>query len=297
MLATADTERTRLFALIDAEIRTARPEDESAVQDSIFSYLSEKVPNLPPDIFDKETYDHESGLLSTVYINTSTLKIWSGRLTEPDSDVPGRTWLLELTASETEGLKLFGSRLSCFSRHLDFSFYPAVPRVYRDLVSQGILFGDGIKLSRTPIDIANEDEVEWLVALIGSPRRKRNIIVLSADNSGHCAANPNVFSDRLCGIAHVVRIFPGAAYRLSDSIGKYLSVFDSGIRIYRPTNNFEADDPLRHTLYTKHALARLEQNRRYYSIISDAFANTVEGAIRAELSLNLGDDRGQAAAA
>jgi hypothetical protein len=182
MLATtADTERTRLFALIDAEIRTTRTVDETAVQDSVFSYLNEKVPGLSPNIFEIDSYDHESGLLSTEYINTITLKIWSGRLTEPDANIPGRSWLLELTISEAEGRKLFGSRLSCFSRHLDFYFYPAVPRVYRDLVSQGILFGDGIKLSRTPIDITNEDEVEWLVALISSPRRRRNTIVLRAD--------------------------------------------------------------------------------------------------------------------
>jgi hypothetical protein len=278
MLATTgDTERTRLFVLIDAEIRTAA---ETAVQDSVFSYLSEKVPGLSPNIFEVHSYDHESGLLSTERINTSTLNIWSGRLTEPDANIPGRSWLLELTISEAEGRKRFGSRLSCFSRHLDFYFNPAVPRVYRDLVSQGILFGDGIKLSRTPIDITNEDEVEWLVALITSQRRKRNIIVLSSDSSGHCAVNPDVFSDRLCGVAHVVRIFPTAAFRLSASIGRYLSVFDSGIRIYRPTSNIEADDPLQHTLYTKRDIAKVDINRVYYSITADAFANTVEGSIR-----------------
>lgn len=282
MLASADTERTRLFVLIDAEIRTTRLEEESFVQETIFSYLREKVPGLPSDIFEKETYDHESGLLSTENIDTPTLKIWGSRLTEPDSEVPGRSWLLELTVSDTDSRKLFGSRLGCFSRHLDFYFYPAVPRVYRDLVSRGILFGDGIKLSRSPIDITNEDDVEWLVALISNPRRKRNIIVLSADQYGRCGANPDVFTDRLCGIAHVARIFPQAAYQLSDSIGKYLSVFDSGIRIYRPATNFEADDPLRHTLYTKHALAHLDLNRVYYFIISDAFANTVEGAIKSQ---------------
>src|SRR5580658_5428516 len=138
MLATADTERTRLLALIDAEIRISRLEDETAVQNSIFSYLNEKVPNLPSNIFEIDSYDHESGLLSTEFIHTNELEIWSARLTEPDSQVPGRSWLLELTLSEAEGRRQFGSRLSCFSRHLDFYFYPAVPRVYRDLVSQGL---------------------------------------------------------------------------------------------------------------------------------------------------------------
>src|SRR5580700_1229368 len=157
MLAATDTERTRLLALIDAEIRIDQPEEESPVQDSIFSYLNEKVPNLPSNIFEIDTYDHESGLLSAEFIHTAELEIWSGRLTEPDSQVPGRSWLLELTVSEAEGRNQFGSRLSCFSRHLDFYFYPAAPRVYRDLVSQGILYGDGIKLSRSPIDVTNED--------------------------------------------------------------------------------------------------------------------------------------------
>jgi hypothetical protein len=152
--------------------------------------------------------------------------------------------------------------------------------VYRELVSQHILFGDGIRLSRTPIDVSNEDDVEWLVALLNNPRRVRNIIVLSADAYGTCAINPNVFADRLCGVAHVVRIYPEASFKLSDMIGKYLSIFDSGIRIYKPTAQIDLDDPLRHSLYTKRDLSLMDLGRVQHSILSDAFLTSVEGALR-----------------
>ena len=80
--------------------------------------------------------------------------------------------------------------------------------------------------------------------MINNPKRGRNIIALSADEYGVCAANPNVFANRLSGVSHVVRIYPDASFRLSDIVGKYLSIFDCGIRIYRPTQQIESDDPL-----------------------------------------------------
>ncbi len=279
MLASADTERLRLFAMIGAEVRITRPEDDSVVQECVFAYLSEKVPGIPHNIFDVETYDHESGLLSTELLQTSSVQIWSSRFNEPDSNTPGRFWSLELTVGADDKRKFFGSRLSVFSRHLDFYAEPAVPRVYRELVSQHVLYGDGIRLSRTPVDIVSDDDVEWLVALINNPRRERDIIALSSDTDGVCIVNPNIFADRLCGVSHVVRIYPDASFKLSDTIGKYLSIFDLGIRIYRPTSQIEVDDPLRHTLYTKRTLMRFDIERVQHAILSDAFATSLEGAL------------------
>ena len=154
-----------------------------------------------------------------------------------------------------------------------------MPRVYRELVSQHVLYGDGIRLSRTPVDIVSDDDVEWLVALINNPRRERDIIALSSDTDGVCIVNPNIFADRLCGVSHVVRIYPDASFKLSDTIGKYLSIFDLGIRIYRPTSQIEVDDPLRHTLYTKRTLMRFDIERVQHAILSDAFATSLAGAL------------------
>jgi hypothetical protein len=175
VLATADTERTRLVVVFDAEVHETSGET-SAIEDFVLSYLQEKVPNLPKNILNIDSYDHESGLLSTERIRTDAFHIWSSRLMEPDASVPGRSWSVELSIGDIRGNSVFGSRVNCFSRHLDFVYEPAVPRVYRDVVSRGVLHGDGIRLSRNPFDITSDEDVEWLVALIKNPRRRRNII-------------------------------------------------------------------------------------------------------------------------
>ncbi len=234
------------------------------------------MPNVPADIFDLQSFDHENGLLSTERLKTTGLNIWVGKLTEPDLTVPGRSWSLEVTISEHSKEVHFGSRLSCFSRHLDFDFEPAVPRLYKELAASGILYGDGVRLVRTPIDIQTDDDVEWLVALINNKRRWRNIIALASDDRGICAINPNILSDRVCAVGHVVTIFPYAAFRLSDTIGKFHSVFDQGIRIYRPTIQVDVDKRSTHPLFIKSQLERLDLKRLQISITLDAFRASVE---------------------
>jgi hypothetical protein len=267
--------------VIDTE---ARPKGAgaSAIEGFVLGYLAEKVPNLPKDALALTSYDHDSGLLSIERIASPELNIWAARLSEPDSTVPGRSWSLEFTVGELNKRIMLGSRLSCFSRNLDFDYDPGVPRVYKDLVAMGIIFGDGIKLSRSATDVRSQEEVDWLIALVANPNRSRSVIVLSSDERGVCSLNPNIFSDRLCAVAHVVRIFPDASFMLSDAVGKYLSVFDLGIRIYRPTKDFYSDDPLLHTLYTRHNLARLDANKIQNNIALDAFRTSVERTIKSQ---------------
>jgi hypothetical protein len=138
------------------------------------------------------------------------------------------------------------------------------------------LYGDGIRLSRNPVDISSEEEVNWLVALINNQRRWRNVIVLSSNETGVCALDPFSISDQLCGTAHVVRIFPDASFELSRLIGKFHSVFDSGIRIYRPTSQVETDEATKHSLFTKNQLARFDLRKLQINIAYDAFRASVE---------------------
>ncbi len=282
MLSTSEAERSRLFIVMDAEIRTKDSLDRiSAVQEPIFSYLREKVPNLPGDIFSFDSYEHPSGvLLSTEKIQTSTLKIWACRLSEPDAAVPGRTWSVELLIGEPTDKVVFASRLSCFSRNLDFYFEPGVPRVYKDIAAKNILFGDGVRLQRSPTDITNEDELAWLLALINNKRRTRDVIAIACDETGASVLNPNSFANRLCGIAHIVRIFPEASFKLSDNIGRHLSVFDCGARVYRPTSQVENDEPFRHPLYTRRRLQTIDAGRANLTIAREAFRTSAEGSLR-----------------
>jgi hypothetical protein len=152
MMQSADAGRSRLFAVMEAEVKTDPAEDRGVVQDTILSYLDGKFPGVPRSAFESRTYEHDSGHLSSERLNIEGLHIWSVRFTEPDGSRPGRSWSVETTVGERDGKKWFGGRLSCFSRDLDFDFDPAVPRIYRELVSKGIAYADGIRLSAQVIE-------------------------------------------------------------------------------------------------------------------------------------------------
>jgi hypothetical protein len=270
----------RLVAATDAEMRSSATDVLDVAQGYLFKYLRKKVPDLPNDIFSRSTYDSDAGDFSAERIQNESLDIWSSRLNEPDSTVAGRTWSLELTIGRTGGGALFGSRLVCLSRKLDFDFDPAVPRVYRELASENILYGEGVRLSAEPFDATSESDIEWLVALINNPKRWRNIIVVAADDDGNTVLNAKSIANRFCGTAHVVRIFPAASFYLSDAISKYLSVFDRGVRIYRATSGVEDDDIHRHPLYTYQQITRLDRSKLENGIIFDSFRASVDHNLR-----------------
>jgi hypothetical protein len=270
----------RLIAVTHAEMRSPSSEVIEVAKGYIFKYLRTKLPDLPNDVFSNSTYDSDAGDFSAERIQNDTLDIWSSRFTEPDSNVAGRTWSLELTIGKSTTGGLFGSRLVCMSRKLDFDFHPAVPIVYRELASENILFGDGVRLSAEPRDVTNESDSEWLVALINNPRRWRNVVVVAADDEGNTAINAESVARRLCGTAHVVKIFPAASFYLSDVISRHLSVFDRGVRIYRETANIEDDDVHRHPLYTHQQISRQNAFRLESTIIHDAFRTSVDQNLR-----------------
>jgi hypothetical protein len=277
LLTAREQERTKLLVVTDAEMRSPNKADVIKVAHRfIYEYLRGKSPDTPRDIFTRESFDGESSLVSTEHIKQDNFEIWAARLSEPDAMVAGRSWQVELTTGKISSGYQFGSRLSCFSRNFDFEFDPAVPRVYRQLASQGILHGDGVKLTDAPVDIASEAEVEWLVALINNPRRWRNIIAVAVDERGNSSIDPFSLAYRLCGTAHVVRIFPFASFCLSDLIEKYFSVFDFGVRIYRPTAKLYEDDIHRHPLFTKQHISRVDAERLQTNIALDSFRASVE---------------------
>lgn len=280
MLSNNSSARTRIVAVTDAEMRSSESNVSQIAQSYLFSYLSGKLPDLPKDIFARDSFDNDTGSFASERIKTGDLDIWSSRLNEPDSEVAGRVWSLELTIGNTSKGATFGSRLVCVSNKLDFEFDPAVPRVYRELASKNILYSDGTRLKTHPFDITNEDDVDWLVTLINNPKRWRNIVVVATDEKGNTALNANLIASRLCGTAHVVRISPDASFILSDSISRYLSVFDRGVRIYRPTSSVEDDDIHRHPLYTFQQICRLSTLRLQNAIIHDAFRASVDQNLR-----------------
>jgi hypothetical protein len=123
VLSKNDKERTKLLVVTDAEMRSSNGANVIQIAHRyIYEYLRTKASDTPNDIFSKESFDSESGIISAEHIKQDDFEMWAGRLSEPDSTIAGRSWHLELTTGRISQGYRFGSRLSCFSRNLDFEF-------------------------------------------------------------------------------------------------------------------------------------------------------------------------------
>ncbi len=95
-----------------------------------------------------------------------------------------------------------------------------------------------------------EQEVEELVELLTSPTRSRPVLVLTSEDDGDPADDPERLAAELCGAAHVVRLEPDATFGLTERVGRSLNVFAGAVRCYRPGFSLAAP-PGKHPLITK----------------------------------------------
>ncbi|TIO78731.1 hypothetical protein [Mesorhizobium sp.] len=196
------------------------------------------------------------GTLSTETLQVDSGSIWAIRFSEPDDQTPGRSWSLEISIGKLNTEILVGFRLNCFSRNYDFHFYNSVPRIIRSFVNEFYYKDYGYRLSSRPINIQSDSDVEFLHKLINNNKRWRNVVVVSCDDNFDSLVNYTGLAYRLSGIAHVIAISPPASFALSSIIGKELSVFDRGVRIYRP--NFSEEDELtRHPLILRRLIDKV----------------------------------------
>lgn len=258
MLTNVQPTRSRLVLASSGSIAIgANLEDRFLeVKGLALSYISQKIGHLPSDILAKDQYESPEGSLSIETLQTEFGIIWAIRLSEPDDEVPGRSWSVELSAGKSTKEILIGFRLNCFSRNYDFEFNNSVPRILRNLVNNFPYSDYGYKLSQKPMIIQSDSDAEFLYDLISNKKRWRNVAVVSCDDNFDALVNYTGLAYSLSGAAHVAAINPSASFHLSSLVGKELSVFDRGVRIYRP-NFSEEDQPTRHTLILKRQIDKV----------------------------------------
>jgi hypothetical protein len=99
-----------------------------------------------------------------------------------------------------------------------------------------------------------EQEIDELLELLESPRRARPVLALTSVLDGEPIDDPDRLAAELCGAAHVVRLDGPATFRLTEKVGKSLSVWGAAARCYRP--GFSSSSPPRkHPLITTHDAA------------------------------------------
>ena len=113
-----------------------------------------------------------------------------------------------------------------------------VPGIVRWLARSPGLTDYGWRLLPAPWIIQNEEGVEGLIHLIGSPHRTRPVFATGlAPRETNPEAAPLDLWDlahRTVGLAHVAVLTGPMTYALTDRVGRKYSVFGNAIRTYRP---------------------------------------------------------------
>ncbi|WP_139278733.1 MULTISPECIES: hypothetical protein [Sphingobium] len=179
--------------------------------------------------------------------------IWSLRADDPDKNVAGRIWSSEISlgrASQSGSVTL-GLRLLVNSSERQLVIEPAVPGPVLQIADVCGLVDGPVPIRTAAHHVSEIDHVEMLFDWLNSPKRKLPIIVATGDEREGDPSRPMLDVDSLgkalCGLAHVVSLPAALSFHLSDTLGKELTVFHGGVRVYQP--GFDLDtDPRGHRL-------------------------------------------------
>ena len=237
--------------------------DFSTARQLVLEWVKERSGGTLP----KEAWDFEDFRTDLAGRNTECLSqqfdglaIWAVRAEDPDKNVAGRNWKTEVVLTKEQSNRVrFSLRLRVSSHLADQEFTPASPKLVSSLIqSVGLRLG-GHTCNLKPLSVNDHTSYDLFIEHLQSPGRKTPLVVQSyIPNQPMIATEP--LCRRLAGIAHVYSLSPGFARKLSDEIGKELSVFDGGIRVYAP--DFEkSDEPSIHRLFLRRFIQQGENHK------------------------------------
>ena len=188
-------------------------------------------------------------------------RVWTLWWHQADDEDPELSWTLSIrVALEGErtvvglqvGLESLSMRLSPVRLEVE------PPPLVGAVVDQLEIIEDGWRISQDPSYAVDRSSVQALVEFLLDPDRLLPVVVITAaENYGKGAdsygteplVDAGAVGRALVGLAHVVVLdHVSVSYHLTDLVGKHLSVFGGGVRLYWPGLTLE-DRPSRHPLW------------------------------------------------
>ena len=216
---------------------------------------------LPSEAWDGESFDLPlpGRDPSAIRLRAGTSDLWAFRIHDPDKSVPGRAWTTEVVLGHLPDKPAqFSVRLLAATPEEDFSIEPAVPGLVQQVAQKcGLMVGSQAASSEPEI-YTDGDDGAALVEHLTDPRRQLPTIVLTvADGASAPSIDARKLASVLTGLAHVAVSHLGASWRLTEQLGKRLSVFGGAARLYQP--GFEdTADPFAHRLVLAGQLVSVE---------------------------------------
>lgn len=219
-------------------------------------WLASKVGgDLPDEARALDSFDTrgEHGLhpCHAVRLDDRTGSIWAARIDEPGSNPRvGETWSTELFIERpVRGLVRFGAQLMVRRPTGSPDLRPSRPRLVYDLLRTLSAEADDEAISDTAVGLTTHDDAGLLARLIYRPWRRLPIVVVSTDYEGRAQLNLHQLGVRLSGAAHLYSAGPETSWELTRLLGKRMSTFNGGVRIYMPGLVEEEEDPHQHPLW------------------------------------------------
>lgn len=208
---------------------------------------------LPANAMLGEAFEHLTAGRSTsaLKLDLPQIKAWALRQEDPDKQVPGRIWTTEaIVWQTTERSARFAARLMVGSGEKELNIVHAAPGYVRQLAESIGLSSAGRPILAAPWYVSDETGHDELIDLLVDPARRLPVVVVSATGRdlSDVVLDLESLGSGLCGLAYVATVSPETSWALTDRVGKRLSVFDGGVRIYMPGFDDDAD-PFAHPLW------------------------------------------------
>lgn len=229
----------------DLVLREKNSDSISALQKIVRAWLSAKESKADAA---SRSYRH-----SEKTYRAAALSVWEFILTQ-SADSEG-TWITEVRAlfpvGDASRLKLtVAMRISPLTElGGPARYYVETPWFVRRLNDYFVVSVGGTEATAIPCEVSSDANVSELVQYLLSPGRSLPL-VLVADPAHEISPIPDLpvrLANFLFGVAEVVHINAATSYYLTDKVGKEMSCFDGGVRIYWPGWS-PHDSPLRHPL-------------------------------------------------
>ena len=176
------------------------------------------------------------------------------RMDDADKNVPRRHWKTEFAIAKKTHSLMFGARLFCVTMGEDPRFDRSIPGLVRQVIESHGAVLDRRSVGEAARIVGDEGGVDWLVDLLGDPRREHDVCVVStrnnSENPSDVLINANALFVKTMGAVHVVVLTSEASFKLSAKLGKEFSVFGQAVRTYHPEFDPENSEPYDHPLAT-----------------------------------------------
>ena len=208
---------------------------------------------LPNEAWDLQDFELLAGgrNSSAVRISNADLDLWALRAEDPDKNVAGRVWTTEIVIGGQSNARPHVSlRLVVSTTEPEFGVEPHVPGPVLQMIEAPGLVRGARTLASSPTIVSSENDVHDLCDYLEDPARKLPVFVcaLAGRDGVKSSINTDLLAKATAGMARVFCVAGPQAWVITERFGKFLSVFNGGVRAYLPRFSI-SDDPFRHRLF------------------------------------------------